>query len=303
MVQDLWRESQSVRELFAQASEETDLDCEHILFEGTDEELKKTENTQVAVTLANLSSMLFLEEHGVTSDLCAGFSLGEYSALVDSGVLDQKGIFKIVRRRGEIMARASGQASAGIEAGPAGMAAVLGLDMDEAEPVLAALSAEDVYLANHSSPTQIVLAGSSDALDKADRLFEEAGALKFVRLKVSGPFHSPLMEQARLELSDYLRDVDFRDPTKPIFANVTGDRIPDGESARKLCSAQIVSPVRWVSSEEQIMALSCDQVIEAGPGKVLAGLWKSFTKKTRCQPAGTVDEIRSLANAEQTDNT
>ncbi len=299
MVQDLWNESLSVKELFAEASEEIGLNCTRMLFEGTEEDLRKTENTQVAVTLANLAAMVFLREHDYTSDICAGFSLGEYSALVDSGILDQSGVFRIVRRRGEIMARVSEHS----RTGPAGMAAVLGLDMDEAKPVLAALEDEDVYLANHSSPTQIVMAGTLKALDKADILFEKAGALRFVRLKVSGPFHSPLMERARSELAEFLGNVDFHEPRKPVFSNVTGDLIQDAQGARELCVSQIVSPVQWVSTEERIMAMCCEQIPEVGPGKVLPGLWKSFTKKIKCQPAGTVSDISSVINVGRTQDT
>ena len=293
MGRDLWQESDSVKELFAEASEESSLDLERALFKGDEEELKQTEITQVAVTLVNLAAMRYLAERGWESDVCAGFSLGEYSALVDAGILDNKDIFKIVRRRGEIMAEASNSP----DSEPAGMAAVLGLDIEEAEPVFGELDEYDVYLANHSSPTQIVIAGTARALDRADLLFEKAGALKFVRLKVSGPFHSPLMGSARSELAEYLEDVTFIDPSKPVYANVTGKRITSGAEARKLCIEQIVSPVKWVDTEEKLISTGLDHVLEVGPGEVLSGLWKSFTKNIRCRPAGTVDAIKEITGS------
>ncbi|MBT3271681.1 MAG: ACP S-malonyltransferase [Spirochaetales bacterium] len=292
MGKDLWDASDEVKKLFADASDQTGMKLQEILFDGSEEDLKKTENTQVAVTLVNLAAATYLEEQGLVSDYCAGFSLGEYSALVDSGVLARSDIFKIVQTRGEIMARTV--ESYQEEWGNAGMAAVLGLEFEEALPVLDDLADEDVFLANHSSPNQIVIAGTSAGLEKADLLFEKAGALRFIRLKVSGPFHSPLMASAAGDLAEYLDDVDFADPTKPVYANVTGRRIVSGDDARKLCIDQITSPVLWVTSELHLLQHEPDKVIEVGPGKVLTGLWKSYTKQLRCLPAGTTADINSL---------
>ena len=178
--------------------------------------------------------------------------------------------------------------------GPAGMAAVLGLNFEETQAVLEQLKDDDIYLANHSSPTQIVISGTHTALEKADKLFEDAGALRFVRLKVTGPFHSPLMAAAKDGMTEYLKSIEFADPVKPVFANVTGDRISNGEEARRLCIEQIISPVRWVATEEKLLAMGFDQVVEVGPGKVLSGLWKSYTKTLRCIPAGTSEAIADV---------
>ena len=290
MGKDLWSESDAVRDLFREASDETGIDLTAILFDGSDEELLKTENTQVAVTVVNVAAMTYLGERGIVSDACAGFSLGEYSALVDSGILSRAVAFKLVRKRGEMMA----EAASALSGGTAGMAAVMGLDLEVAQAVLDKMPDDDIFLANHSGPSQIVIAGTGAALEKADRLFEDAGALRYVRLKVSGPFHSPLMAAAREEMAVYLDEIDFGDPVKPVFANVTGDRIGSGEEARRLCVEQIVSPVRWVATEEKLLEMGFDQVLEVGPGKVLSGLWKSFTKALRCQPAGTSEAIAEL---------
>ncbi|RPI96554.1 MAG: [acyl-carrier-protein] S-malonyltransferase [Spirochaetales bacterium] len=290
MGKDLFSESSAVREVFSEASDESGIDLEQVLFNGSDEDLLKTENTQVAVTVVNLAAMTYLGERGVESDACAGFSLGEYSSLVDSRVLARSVAFKLVRKRGEIMAKAS----SGLTGGPAGMAAVIGLDFEEASVLLDQLKDDDIYLANHSSPSQIVIAGTDEALEKADKLFEDAGALSFIRMKVSGPFHSPLMASARDEMAEYLKDIDFRDPVKPVFANVTGDKITSGDEARRLCIEQIVSPVRWVAIEEKLVSMGFDQVLEVGPGNVLSGLWKSYTKALRCLPAGTSEAIMGL---------
>ena len=140
MGKDLWSESSAVREVFSEASDESGIDVAHILFQGSAEDLLKTENTQVAVTVANIAAMTYLRERGIESDACAGFSLGEYSGLVDAGILTRAVAFKLVRRRGEIMARAAGN----LTGGPAGMAAIMGLDFVEALAVLDQLKDDDI---------------------------------------------------------------------------------------------------------------------------------------------------------------
>ena len=292
MCKDLWEASDAVREIFAIASKQTGKNLSELLFEGSEEDLKETENTQIAITLANIAAIGYLKGIGIESSGCAGFSLGEYSALYDAGIIGKHDIFRVVQQRGEIMADASNKLKG--EGGQPGMAAVLGIDIEDAAPVLADLTNKDVYLANHSSPTQIVIAGTAAGLEQADALFEEAGAMRYVILKVSGPFHSPLMKDAGDELDSVLKRVSFSDPVKPIFANVTGERIRSGDEARELCVRQIVSPVQWVKTEENLLSLGYEQYLEVGPGRVLTGLWKSFTKKIRCQPAGAMEAIHSL---------
>lgn len=292
MGKDLWEGSDKVREIFSVAAAQTGKNLAELLFEGTEEELKETENTQIAVTLANIAALTYLGQAGIESSGCAGFSLGEYSALFDAGIIGIEDIFSVAQKRGEIMASAS--KILGDAGGKPGMAAVLGLDIEDAAPVIESLKSEQVFLANHSSPTQIVIAGTASGLERADALFEEAGAMRYVILKVSGPFHSPLMAEARDELESYLESVRFSDPRKPVFANVTGEQIQSAEEAKRLCVKQVVFPVQWVRTEKNLIAFDYEQYLEVGPGRVLAGLWKSFTKQIRCMPAGTLESIQGL---------
>ena len=293
MCKDLWEASGNVKELFSRSSKQTGKNLTELLFEGSEDDLKETENTQIAVTLANISAATYLTEAGVACAGCAGFSLGEYSALFDAGIIGEADIFRVVQKRGEIMAEVAN--GLGDSTGRPGMAAVLGLDLDEAMPVLDKLRDEKVYLANHSSPTQIVIAGPASGLDTADALFEEAGAMRYVVLKVSGPFHSPLMEDARVELESFLNTIQFEDPKKPVYANVTGSQIHSGDEAKELCVRQIVSPVQWVKTEGNLLSQGYEQYIEVGPGRVLSGLWKSFNKLLKCNVAGTIKDIEALA--------
>jgi [acyl-carrier-protein] S-malonyltransferase len=172
---------------------------------------------------------------------------------------------------------------------------VIGLGYPEAVKALETLKGSQVCLANHSSPTQVVLSGTAEGLAAAEAAFEAAGARRFIVLKVSGPFHSPLLEEARRGLEEALAQVAFTDPHSPVYSNVTGKRIASGEEARQLCVRQVVSTVRWVDEEASILADGFQRCLEVGPGTVLGGLWKAFTKDVPCLPAGKQAEIAAIA--------
>lgn len=295
MGKDLYDSSDEVRRLFSEVSDIGGKDFRKVLFQGTEEELRSTDVTQIAVTLVNVASALVLEERGVLPGVCAGFSLGEYTALHRAGVLRRTDLFSLVKTRGEVMERASRHLDA--PNGSPGMMAVLGLDIDEVTDAIADFS-DSVFVANHNGANQVVLSGSAEGLDRAEALLDEAGALRLVRLKVSGPFHSPLMEEARNAFRDAVAAVEFADPKIPIFANVTGKPLESGTAARTACLDQLVSPVRWVDSEQGIMDTQPERIIEAGPGRVLTGLWKTLKNGLKCAPAGTAAEIDAIVEKE-----
>jgi [acyl-carrier-protein] S-malonyltransferase len=292
MGKDLWEASDKVKELFRLASAASGLDLTRLLFEGSEEELKATDKTQIAVTLVNVAAGLVCKERGIEPSGFAGFSLGEYTALYEAGVLKLEDLFPVVKTRGILMEKASrGADTAG---GRAGMAAVIGLGYPEARDALAKLQAEPVYLANYSSPQQVVLSGTAEALAKAEAVFKGAGARRFIVLKVSGPFHSPLLEEARRGLAEALAGYTFADPVRPVYSNVTGRRIASGAEARELAVRQVVSTVVWVEEEAGILADNVQRCLEVGPGSVLAGLWKSFSKDVPCLPAGKLEDIAKI---------
>ena len=293
MGRDLYEASEAVKDLFQLASDVTAMDLKELLFNGSEEDLKATDKTQITVTLVNLSVSLYLKEQGITADGCAGFSLGEYSALWEAGVISDSDIFSIVKVRGQLMEKASRNLDS--SDGNAGMAAVLGLSYEDAMDVLDSLAGEEVYLANYSSPIQIVLAGTAAGINRAEEAFLAAEAMKFVKLRVSGPFHSPLLVKAKEGLEEALASFSFNDPVLPVYANASGKRVISGDEARKLCVQQVVQTVRWVDEEQAILDDGYDRYLETGPGSVLSGLWKSFYKKIRCQKAGTVEDIDKIA--------
>jgi [acyl-carrier-protein] S-malonyltransferase len=294
MGKDLWDASASVKELFRSASKVTGLDLEALLFCGSAADLQATNRTQVAVTLVNVAVARVLAERGVAAHGYAGFSVGEYAALAAAGAIADEDLFRIVQARGELMEQASrGADTAG---GPAGMAAVIGL---APEAVSAALegAGEGVYAANFSSPRQVVLAGTVEGLARAEAACSAAGARRFVRLKVSGPFHSPLIENARQRFAEVVADFQFHDPVTPVYANVTGMRVTSGAEAQRLCVEQIVSSVQWATEIHALLDAGYGRFLETGPGSVLTGLLRGFDTDVVCTPVGTVEQVASVVSA------
>lgn len=295
MVRDLWEHSLAVKELFGVASEATGVDLQRLLFDGTEQDLRATDRTQIAVTLANLSAATVLAEYGIAGDGFAGFSLGEYSALHLSGVISAADIFPIAKERGIAMEQAS-RASDTTE-GRSGMAAVVGLPPDSVEHTISNLSAGTIFIANYSSPRQVVLSGTAGGLRAAEEACKDAGARRFIPLKVSGPFHSPLIQDAADRLEAVLSDVPFADPVRPVYANVTGAEITSGSQARTLCIQQMVSSLRWTDEVATLQAAGFQRYLEVGPGQVLAGLFRGFPGEISCEAAGTLEAIEAVAAA------
>jgi len=292
MGKDLYDESEKVRELLALADKTTKMDLRGLLFEGSEEELMKTENTQVAITLVNLSVAAALEEKGIRAFGAAGFSLGEYSALVYCGVLEVKEVFSLVKLRGQLMNEAA--QALDLSAGAPGMAAVMGLSPEEVDQALSQGAVQGVWGANYNSPVQVVISGTAPGLEQAGKILKEAGAKRVLPLKVSGPFHSPLLEKAAQGLAQELKKVPFADPKLALYSNVTGKKVLSGEEAKKLAVEQVISPVRWTDEEGLLIQEGYERIIEAGPGTVLTGLWKKFNSEIPCFSAGKWDQILEL---------
>ncbi|MBN2619133.1 MAG: ACP S-malonyltransferase [Spirochaetales bacterium] len=289
---DFYNNSDRVKELFEIATKETGIDVKELLFNGTAEDLKKTDNTQVAITLVNLASTIMLEEKGIKPNGVAGFSLGEYAALATAGVVSINDVFKLVKKRGDIMQ----SVCEGLKdsKGETGMSAILKLTPEEIEKVIDDSKIEGVYIANYNSPAQTVLSGLKSSLLEIEPLLKDAGARRVVQLQVSGPFHCPLLADAKVEFEKFLETIEFNDPIMPIYSNVTGDIIKTGTDAKKLCGEQIISPVRWIAIEEKIKETGFSIAYESGPGKVLTGLFSGLDKEFKAIPAGTIEDIQGI---------
>jgi len=296
-------ESDAVKSLFNTASEVFGKDVKDLLQSDADT-LKRTDVSQPAITVANLAAAEYLKDKGFAPAACAGFSLGEYAALVCAGVVSVADCFRLIKARGEAMQKASDrlrEASGGDAAASPGMAAIVGLAPEQVEELIAKWTNEglkDLYAANINSPKQLVISGTAAALTEAETRFKEAGAKRVIRLQVAGPFHSPLIADAAAAFSPTLESVKFSDPAIAVFSNVTGKKIGSGEEAKKLALQQITSPVRWVEEEASIAAGGYEACLEVGPGKVLQGLWKDSSPADGSGipvfAAGTAEDISKL---------
>lgn len=288
----------AIKELFTLASDISGRDMKALLGEPDAETLKRTDVSQPAITLANLAAAAYLKERGVEPSGCAGFSLGEYAALAVAGVIGPEDCFLLVRERGKAMQAAADRLRAGGEA--PGMAAVMGLAPEQVESLVAGWreeGLEDLYAANFNSPRQTVVSGTAAALAEGSRRFTEAGARRVIPLAVAGPFHSPLMAGAAEAFRPFLEKVPFKDPRIPFYSNVSGKAASAGEEIKKLALAHITSPVRWTGEEAAIQAAGgFDACLEAGPGKVLQGLWKDTGSSVPCLGAGTVEDIHGAVS-------
>jgi [acyl-carrier-protein] S-malonyltransferase len=266
MGKDLYEQSTEAKALFDQADAILGFSLTKICFEGPEEELRQTKNTQPAIFLHSMVLSRVLR--GAKGTMAAGHSLGEYSALVYAGALAFEDALRLVRLRGELMQQA------GVEH-PGTMAAVVGLEPDVVgEVCCSAWDAGIVQAANFNSPGQIVISGSVPGVRKAMELAKGRGAKMVKELPVSGAFHSPLMESAKSGLRSALEKTDIRDGSIPIYANVTAKRVRKAEEIRQLLNEQLTSPVRWEETIRNMAADGASEFVEIGPGKVLQGLVK-----------------------------
>lgn len=295
MGKDLWDRYDSVKTLFQKASDSSGKNMEKLLFEGSEEDLKATENTQIAITLVSLSVRACLQEEGLISSAAAGVSLGEYSAMVDTGILTEEDAFQLVVKRGDIMARAGTRVVETM--GEAGMGAVIGLDFAQVCDVVAAAGRDDVFAANNNSPIQVVVSGTKAGVDAIQGALKEAGAKRVIPLKVSGPFHTPLLASGKEELSEAVSSLSFKNPVKDFYSNVTGSIVNTGKEVQELCIRQMVSPVQWLVIENNIGTSGMDMVMEAGPGSILTGLWKKSGMGQNCWTCGKAEGIDSLLDS------
>ncbi|HXF99807.1 MAG TPA: ACP S-malonyltransferase, partial [Bacteroidota bacterium] len=266
MGKDFYEQDASSRSLFERADAILGFSLSRICFEGPEEELRQTRNTQPAIFLHSIVALRSM--NGVQPDMVAGHSLGEYTALVAAGALTFEDGLRLVRLRGELMQRAG-------EEQPGTMAAIVGLLPEAVEEVCREASrAGIVQAANFNSPGQIVISGSVEGVRKGMELAKARGAKMVKELVVSGAFHSPLMASARDGLKKKLDATPLRDAQMPVYCNVTGEPVTRAEEIRDVLFRQLTSPVRWEESIVHMVRDGADRFIEIGPGKVLQGLVK-----------------------------
>jgi [acyl-carrier-protein] S-malonyltransferase len=288
MGRDLADRYQEARDLFEAADRILDQPLSRICFEGPEEELRKTHNTQPAIFVHSIAVLRTLEKQGPLSfSGAAGHSLGEYSAHVAAGTLQFEDALRLVRRRGELMFEAGVQK-------PGTMAAILGLDQAALEAALSKVVGV-VVPANLNSPGQVVVSGEVSAVEEAMVRCKEAGAKRVQALAVSGAFHSPLMEGAARGLDEALAGVEIRQSDVPVYANASALPARGTEEIRASLSRQLLSPVRWEETIRNMRTDGFEKFIEVGPGRVLTGLTKKIDRTATVVTLGTVEEIESVA--------
>jgi [acyl-carrier-protein] S-malonyltransferase len=247
-----------------------------LCFEGTEDELKLTENTQPAILAVSIAAWRALENKGVTPDYAAGHSLGEYSAIVSAGGLSLAAATQIVHKRGRYMQEA-------VPAGVGAMAAILGLSpTDVAEVCRKAAQGEVVWPANLNSPEQTVVSGHAGAVKRAVEIASQSGAKRAVILPVSAPFHCALMQPAQQRLEVDLRAATFSPLRFPVITNVDAEAETSGDETRESLIRQVTQPVRWLDSIREMISDGVTIFVEVGPGKVLSGILRQIDRSVRC---------------------
>ncbi len=278
-------------QVFAQADAWLGFELSRLAWEGPESELNDTVNTQPALLVHSIAALrLFQEKYpGFQPAAVAGHSMGELSALVAAGSLTYESALRLVRRRGELMKEA-GQLT------PGGMAAVLGADIPTLERICAAASAADqvVQVANDNCPGQVVISGAVEALERADRLANDAGIRKVRPLAVSIPAHSPMMAHAQERFNQAVEGAGVQDPAIPIVGNVTAQPLASAQAVRADLRQQLTARVRWTESIQALAARGITTFIELGSGSVLCGLLKRIDPNLRGIAIGEPGDFAKL---------
>ena len=289
MGKELYNNIPSCQKVYDKANEVLGFDLKELIFNGDKEDLNITENTQPAILTTSVAILQAIKEKGIKADIVAGLSLGEYSALVASEALDFETAVSLVKKRGRFMQEAVPQ-------GIGSMAAVIGLDESEIKKVLKVASEKGIVeIANYNTNNQIVIGGECAAVELATELLKEAGARRVIPLKVSGPFHTSLLNEASIKLENEFNNIEFNDPKIKTITNVTADFINDKTEIKNLLINQVKSSVRWSETIEKMIDEGIDTFIEIGPLKTLSSFVREISKEKKTYvKIFNVEDLKSL---------
>lgn len=284
---DFYQEFVVVKELFDMMEEISRINISKLCFKGPIEDLTETVNLQPAITVVNLACFTAMEKAGLEPAISAGHSLGEYSALCASGIVSSEDTFRLVFKRGELMHREATR-------NKGAMHAIIGLPINTVAELVAEVQKDGVVaVANHNAELQIVITGSPEPVKRVSDLAVSQGA-KAIPLKVSGAWHSELIQGAQDEFKDVIESMGFNTPEKPMVFNVTADVEGDTEEIKSIMARQLCSPVKWYDSMCRLMAENIEIFVEVGPGRVLAGLLKKILPKDYPRKIYNVNSMKSL---------
>ena len=279
------------RQTFDEADAALGEPLSRLCFDGPEEQLLLTENTQPAILAASVAACRLVESRGIRAAFAAGHSLGEYSAHVAAGTISFADALRTVRRRGQFMQEA-------VKVGEGAMSAVLGLDADSiaraCADAQAALPSRIVSPANLNAPGQVVIAGHADAVARAGQLARAAGAKRVIPLAVSAPFHCALMEPAQTRLTPVLKALEMSEPRMPVVANVDAEPKRSAADSIDALIRQVSSPVRWEDVVKRLVAEGARKFVELGPGTVLAGLIKKIDRSVTVTSVQSPEDLGAL---------
>jgi len=287
MGKDLYENFEVSKQVFLDANSALGFDVKALCFEGPKEELNKTENTQPCILTVSIAALRALESKGIHADCVAGLSLGEYSALVCSGVFKFSDAVKLVKKRGRFMQQA-------VPVGIGAMAAILGLEIEKIND--ACTKASEIGIvegANFNCPGQVVIAGEVKAVERAMELCKELGAKRAMLLPVSAPFHTSMLAPAGKKLEEELKSIELMEMGIPVITNVTGEYIKDISQVKAILKTQLQSPVMWEKTIRNMIKSGVDTFVEIGPGKTLCSFVKKIDKNLKIV---NVEDKASLEN-------
>lgn len=288
MGKDLYENYQEVRDIYENVHKITGVDIKKITFDGTEQELSKTQNTQIAVLTMSLAILKLLEKKGINAEISAGLSLGEYTALIYSKCISFKDGVKLVKKRGEYMQNL-------LPEGDWAMAAILGLEDEKVEEVCKKVVDGFVVPVNYNTQGQVVISGEKTAVEQAEIIAKEMGAKKVRILKTSGPFHTKKLIEASNALRKDLEKININKFKTKVVKNINGDIYKDEENIKAILAEHMISPVKFSKCLETMLKMGIDTFVEIGPGKTLSGFVKRIKTEKEIKIYNICD-VKSLEN-------
>lgn len=289
MGKDLYEKYDEVKKIYKKADEITGLDIEKLTFESTEEVLSQTKNTQICILVMSLGILEVLKKYGIEAEISAGLSLGEYTALIYSGIISIEEGIKIVQKRGEFMQES-------VPEGDWSMAAIIGLEDNKVEEACKlAKDAGFVVPANYNCPGQVAISGEKQAVLKAMEKAKELGARRAIELKTSGPFHTEKLNEASKKLSNELKRITInKEFTKKVIKNIDAQEYTNEDDIKEILAKHVISPVKFSTSIQNMIEQGVDTFIEIGPGKVLSGFIKKINKEVDIMNIQDVEGLKKV---------
>ena len=285
MGKDFYEEYESVKEIYKLAEKETEIEVSSLSFEGPEEELNQTKNTQICMVTMSLAILELLKKAGIKAEYSAGLSLGEYVALNYAGAINLKDTLKIIQKRGEYMQNLAPE-------GDWSMAAVLGLSDEAVEEVCKKVKTGFAVPANYNCPGQVAVSGDKAGIQELTELAKEAGAKRVIELKTSGPFHTEKLKKASEAFSKELENIEIGKLENIVVKNLDAKPYTEKDNIKEILAKHIMSPVRFSASIKYMLDNGVDTFIEIGPGKVLTSLVKKVSKEVKCINISNVETLK-----------